>query len=165
MIKLLFLILISINLHADEMFLSPGLYQGDMQIFKDGKFHDPMAELKKQMKENPQLAKMMGNIQTPGHSVGGLPAYCLTAEDLKGNLEGFVKKYENKNNKNNCQSTINSRSKTEIKGSISCANGDKGTYTIKIISSKKYEMEMNGDFNGKKDTHFKLTGTKIKDKC
>jgi len=46
MIKLLFLILISINLHADEISLSPGLYQGDMQIFKDGKFHDPWQNLK-----------------------------------------------------------------------------------------------------------------------
>lgn len=151
----------STQLLAFKAPLLPGLYKRDMQIYMDGKKFDPMAEIRKQMKDNPQMAQMMANMKMPGTQLEDL---CVTPEDLSKDIRALLEKGDPEAD-GSCKNTITSQTQKEIKGKMTCKNGSTGDFTIKFIGSKKYEMDMTGTFEGKKNMRFKTSGTFIKGQC
>lgn len=161
MINFILAFFVAFNAHADSIPLLPGLYELDMKMYMDGKLFDPMAELKKQMAANPQMAQMMAGMNQKGM---GLTSFCLKKEDIQSNVEALFKKVDQKED-NNCKHTITSQNQKQITGKITCKNGDGGDFTINFLSSKKYEMDMKGKFNGKPNVQMKTKAQQIKSQC
>lgn len=144
--KFIILFLTFFSLSSFALDLTPGLWKIDMTIKQDGKEIDPMAELKKAMRDMPedQRKQMMQAIE--GSGLGGPKGIqqCYTKEMIE---EAELGVHEDEH----CKTTTVEKSASKIVSKFNCKDGSKGAATVNIKNSKSYTGHMKmTEANGEK---------------
>jgi hypothetical protein len=134
--KLLLVLITLTSLSASAMDLKPGLWNIEMNIKQSGKKIDPMAEMRKAMKDMPeaqkkQMMKAMGEYGVDMTGSQGMKQ-CFTKEMIeKAILGGSQEK--------GCKTQLTKKSSSEYITTYNCKDGTKGSGVLKIKSPKSYE--------------------------